>query len=777
MKKFWNLVLVAFIALGVASCENFELPFDNPFDKGNGSKGEGNGNNTDVTVEDFSFIAEIEQTRADVVQDGDGWQTVWTGDDKLRVIADGKSYIFVNSEEELTRFTCEDSNAANVADAKTIVISTYHEGAGVVDSDAGRSGLSLYKTYTSFPTDRKVSLAVRSAFFRYSSEFPVTIKSAGKLIFSGVDGSSTSMDSITLPAGEDVWVPFEVKAATISVEVSIAGKIVENVEALDVVAGMIYDLGTLEGEPTLVHLNAGLWNVDGAWFAAYFFNENDESVAVKMADEDGDGIFEGRVPENMKSVIFCRMNPEYAEFAWNSEEEPAHVWNQTTDLYIGVEPENYYYIIDWAVGVWGNADGYIAPKATVGVVGTFQNWDIASPVAMDYADEGWLVARGIELIKGDGFKFTEGHSWEEPNYGYEGGKLNAEVDTEYTLVLSGEDILATATGKFDIYFNTSNKHFKYTLVEALTDRTVDITIDNRAEWNPLYLHLSHNGAAITPEEGVLIEGGAYAVSVDYIGETLSYHFTTTDKATEPQNVKVTRDGATVYVIEGSSEVVPGELSAYNVPGVHNNWDTTATPTPMYVAGDLCVAYNVATTEFKINGNNKWFGLASGSLSLDTWTALSENGAAPNITVAEGIYDIYFSEGRSMVCVVVAGAQVPEVPEVSEDDNRIIYLYAGGSSLWDQADAWFEAWVWGSTTPDAWYKFTAVSGHAGYYSIVAPKDCTGMKILRRAPNHTAGSWDDGQRWNNTNDVAIPADKNLISITGWGVDDWSWSLYSL
>ena len=199
---------------------------------------------------------------------------------------------------------------------------------------------------------------------------------------------------------------------------------------------------------------------------------------------------------------------------------------------------------------------------------------------------------------------------------------------------------------------------------------------------------------------------------------------------------------------------------------------------MYVAGDLCAAFNVAATEFKIHNtsNSKWYGLASGSLSLGTWTTLSDNGAASNIIVAEGIYDIYFSEGRSMVCVVEAGAEVPALPEVSEDDNRTIYLYAGGSSLWDQAGAWFEAWVWGSTTPDAWYRFTAVSGHAGYYSIVVPKDCTGMKILRRGPSHNANSWEDAQKWNNTNDVAIPVDKDLVSITGWGGDDWAWSTYS-
>ena len=650
MKKFWNLMLVAFIALGAASCENLELPFDNPFDKGNSSKGES-----------FSFTAEIDQTRVDMVADGEGWTTVWTGDDQLRVVADGKEFIFSNSPEALSTFKVTASGAKSVASAKSIQITSWHgHKDNIVDSDKGKAGLRLEASYTKFPENRKVSLNVGSSFFRFSSDSEVQLE-ASDMIFAGVGNNNGRAIVATVAAGDDIWVPFYTDGVSeIGLEVSINGKVVNSSEALAVEPGKIYNLGAFEAEPTLVYLSAGKWNVDGAWFAAYFFNEDGDSSAVKMSDEDGDSIFECRVPANMKSVIFCRMNPDFAEFAWNDDTNQP-VWNQSEDLYISAEPENYYYIIDWSVGVWGNKDGYVAPKATVGVVGSFQNWDITSPVAMDYAEDSWLVARGIELIKGDAFKFTEGKSWEEPNYGYEGGKLNADVDTEYTLVLSGEDIIATATGKFDIYFNTANKSFKYVLVEALTDRTVDIVIENRAEWNPLYIHLSHNGTAITPEEGALVEGTTYPVSVDYVGETLSYYFTTTDKSTEPQNVTIKRDGATVYVVEDSSEVIPGELSAYTVPGVHNNWGTS--DTPMYVEGELCVARNVATTEFKILGNNVWYGLASGSLSLGAWTALSEDGSASNIIVAEGMYDIYFSALRTMVCVVEAGAQMPELPEV------------------------------------------------------------------------------------------------------------------
>ena len=646
MKKFWYLMLVAFIAMGAAACEKDDTT---PSDNG--------------ANESFSFIAEIDQTRVDVVADGEDWKTVWTGNDQLRVVADGNEYIFSNTAEALTTFTATGAGVGSVATASAIAISSWHgHKDNVVDSDNGKAGLRLEASYTSFPESGKVTLGVESSFFRFASNDNVHIE-ATEMIFAGVGSSNGYTSAVTLAPGADVWVPFYADgAAEINIAVSVDGKVVKSVEALAVEAGQIYELGVFEAEPTYIHLNPDVWTEAGAWFAAYFFNDEGGSSTATMTDEDGDGVYTCRVPVGMKSVIFCRMNPDYTEFAWNDDEHNNRVWNQTEDLYIGVEPENYYYILDWSVGVWGNKDGYVAPKATMGLVGSFQNWDVANPVAMDYAEDGWLVASGIELFKGDAFKFVEGRTWDEPNYGHEGGKLNANLDTEYTLVLSGDDIISIQTGLFDIYFNPSNKHFKYILVEEFTNRTVDITIDNRADWNPLYIHLSHNGTAITPEEGALVEGGAYAVSAEYIGETLSCYFTTTDKSTEPQNVTITKEGAKVYVVEDSSEIIPGEVSAYTVPGVHNNWDTSATP--MYAAGDVCVAFNVATTEFKINGNNKWFGLASGSLSLDTWTTLSEDGSASNIVVADGVYDIYFSESRTMVCVVNAGAQMPALPEVA-----------------------------------------------------------------------------------------------------------------
>ena len=107
--------------------------------------------------------------------------------------------------------------------------------------------------------------------------------------------------------------------------------------------------------------------------------------------------------------------------------------------------------------------------------------------------------------------------------------------------------------------------------------------------------------------------------------------------------------------------MPYETSAYSVVGTNNGWE--AGKTPMYLVGDYAVAYGVefagADSKFKILGNDKWLGAAS--LALNTWTNLSTD--AGDIAIAAGTYDIYFSEARTMLCVVEAGATVPELAEI------------------------------------------------------------------------------------------------------------------
>jgi hypothetical protein len=184
-----------------------------------------------------------------------------------------------------------------------------------------------------------------------------------------------------------------------------------------------------------------------------------------------------------------------------------------------------------------------------GVVGSFQGWDVAvgKPVKMthDASDWAWVVAKNVELYKSDEFKFVKGNSW-DVNFGGNGAILVAEPGKVNTLVQGGQNIKVNTNGKFNLYFNPTSKAFKYDVVEEYTDLMVNITINNKANWSPLYITLKNGNTTIV--DNATVTNNKYAVSGDYIGETLSYVLSNGSKTMEG-NVSIAKTGATITLEE------------------------------------------------------------------------------------------------------------------------------------------------------------------------------------------------------------------------------------
>lgn len=184
-----------------------------------------------------------------------------------------------------------------------------------------------------------------------------------------------------------------------------------------------------------------------------------------------------------------------------------------------------------------------------GVCGTFTgNWNIASTLAMTALGDGWYTLENVEIYKDDQFKFVIDKAWSN-SLGADGAVLTAEAGTEYDLVKDGQNIKVNKNGKFTISLNPTDKKFKVVCVEEYTDLKVNISINNKANWSPLYIYLESDGEAITPAEGVLVSDNVYAVSGDYIGSTLTCKFISGSKASEVMNVAITKNGATVTLEE------------------------------------------------------------------------------------------------------------------------------------------------------------------------------------------------------------------------------------
>ncbi len=187
--------------------------------------------------------------------------------------------------------------------------------------------------------------------------------------------------------------------------------------------------------------------------------------------------------------------------------------------------------------------GELETISAYGVVGSFQGWNAANPVKMYNAADGWAVAEGVELYKSDEIKIVKDNNWISNGGGFKAPAV-AEVDTDCTLD-GTENIKVAKNGKFDIYYNGATKTFKYTCVEEYTG-TVDITIDNKANWSPLSITLKDGENVIA--ENATVTDNKFAVNMDYIGSSLSYTLSNGTKTMEG-NVTITKDGATINLEE------------------------------------------------------------------------------------------------------------------------------------------------------------------------------------------------------------------------------------
>ena len=419
------------------------------------------------SIEGFAFVASIDHTRADMVNNDGIWQTAWSGDDKLLVKSDKGDFTFTNSAEEPSLFVSTDVEATALRDATNIVITTLHENGSIVDSDAGKRGLSLRQEYERFPENGKVSLGVQSAFFRLACDYDVTL-TADAAIFSGINASNAFETKISLKAGDDIWVAINPCVEKTSLTVTVEEKSVMEVEEISLKPCVIYNLGKIvlktttepEQDSAMVHLVPNEeWRASNAWFAAYLWEDGVETN-VTLMDENGDGIYSAAIPNSMTNIIFCRMNPAYSEFAWN------YVWKQSVDLKVGVAPNNYFYITSENNGEWRSADYNPNPPASEpsawAVSGSYNGWS-SDDVMYTTGVENLFVRESLTFKAGEKFKIKSVGSWD---IDYGGGVTNLMPNVWMRGVYKGSSIVVANSGTYDIYFDSVNE-FIYFMEEGI----------------------------------------------------------------------------------------------------------------------------------------------------------------------------------------------------------------------------------------------------------------------------------------------------------------------
>ena len=92
---------------------------------------------------------------------------------------------------------------------------------------------------------------------------------------------------------------------------------------------------------THLYLSPGVWDVDNAWFAAYFFEGSNNTWKKMTAVEGIDGLYVCEIPSGYTNVIFARRDPSNTNLDWNK------VWNQTADLKLPTDGTNKFAISGW----------------------------------------------------------------------------------------------------------------------------------------------------------------------------------------------------------------------------------------------------------------------------------------------------------------------------------------------------------------------------------------------------------------------------------------------
>lgn len=671
MKKFWNLMLAALVVLGAVACTE-------------------TGENLDSAPQQqgLSFEATIDlaETRADVVfnEESGKWNTVWTGNETLTVKSGWTVYDFKNSVDNKNLFVCTNDGVKDLIGKSVEIFLTHDADYNTLNSMAGKAGGKIRTKVDSFDPAAGVDLQVESAFLRYSSDYEVTLD-ASDYIF---DYNGNVKNTITLPAGEDVWVAVKT-ADDVTLSYSIDGEKCKE-KTLDIAAKKIYNLGELG----FVYPVNATWGIAGAfngWTAGTpepLYEVGDALVAYNLTKlNEGFKFVQNKGWDNAKG---SKTDAAVASGEWLScgENDIKTADASAYDVYF-VPAQSLYCIV--AAGTEVPA----MPVFSVGVIGLGGNWDVDKDMTLE---GDFYTLKGVTVAATDSFKLRISDAWTE-NYGVASTATTETVaisaDTMYTLVQDGKN-MQVAAGTYDLYFNYTTKEF-YALTPGTTPG--DLAIPQYK----IYVHLYNNawtkvnlytwdsndtkhtgdwpGSTTTATE--TINGYEYLVwTMPRTASTKQLNVILNDGSAQTadfalgvldKDYYLLLNGTTVSFIEDKEnpepEVVQGEPqpSTWALAGDFNSWGElvmyTTDVTDLFVAKGVQIA---AYTKIKIKKVGDWdtcYGAGTNYLNSNIWAKLATPGDDIFIVNA-GNYDVYFDFANKRIYMMTEGTDYTTATEQS-----------------------------------------------------------------------------------------------------------------
>lgn len=711
MKKFWNLMLVALVMFGAAACTEKDPSLEKE--------------NTESAG--LSFYAEITRnaTRADLEYDAENrvWNTVWEGNETIVVTLDGVSYDFTNSEENKSKFTCNDEGVNQLL-GKSVNVAINN----LEQSKVGKSGVVVSTDIDVFDTTKTIKLEATNSFLRYTYngegkvEFSLTYDGGKAFVYNaGEEYDSVAFEGVK---GEN-FVSFNAPAEAVEAQLaySIDGVACKST-TINVVEGKIYNLGEL----SIPYDLSDTWGITGAfsgWDATKaqpLYVVGDVLVAYNLTKlNEGFKFVKNRSWDGAKGSKTLDAVAS-GEWLYSGENDIKTADAAAYDVYF-VPARSLYCIV---------AAGSAVPELPVvepiewSLAGSFNGWTDKLMTATDAAN--LFVAKGVELKSGDEIKVKDSKTW-DTSYG--GGITNLEANKWMKAYFNGSNIVVAKSGSYDVYFEYAEgaEYSKLYLVEAEADYTAAV-------------EQTANGTLVPdggdePEQVTPGENSEWALVGAFSSWADKTMLTTTDaNVVVLENVAL--KAAEGFLVRKPSTDWADKYGAGNVNYIKtNHYITTAKE-----GADMCLE-------------------------------------------ADGTYDIYFDIATKNLYVMVAGSDYAtathqtvsgeepkqEEPEVTE---KVVYLKP--NSNWTQSNARFAAYFWGGAVGEKWVSMTAVGD--GTYEAHLPEGYDyGCNIIfcRMNPSTTANNWNN--KWNQTSDLKTPTDgKNLytVKVGTWDKGGGTWSV---
>lgn len=131
----------------------------------------------------------------------------------------------------------------------------------------------------------------------------------------------------------------------------------------------------------------------------------------------------------------------------------------------------------------------------------------------------------------------------------------------------------------------------------------------------------------------------------------------------------------------------------------------------------------------------------------------------------------FGEVGPTGVAVVYETTTGTLPTPPASTTRTLYLRP--NSNWTQDGARFAVYAFGNG--EHWYSMSAVDGEDGLYSAEISSSDPSVIFCRMNPATTDNNWNN--KWNQTDDLAVPSDKNLFTLAEgvWDGATTTWSAY--